>query len=186
MTMIERIQTFFDSVDTKLWYRLTAIYGGILALLCVTILFFYYRTVHSWINRMNDVNESRTTVRAILKKAQRVYSQRAEVNKIIQEEPDFILPQYLQDVMSKTGIASFLNTINTTQVDREEQFRETSATVIFAGTNIRRLTEFLQAIEQNKRLYIKELEISKSKKTPHSIDVTAVITTMQPRQSTPT
>lgn len=185
MTILERIQTFFETLDIKTWYRLIALYLAILVVLCAGVLFLYYRTTSRIINTMSDINDARMNVRSILKKAQRVYSQRAEVNKIIKEDPDFILPQYLQEVMNKTGIAAFLNTINATQIDREEQFRETIATVTFSGTTMHHLAEFLQIIDQNKRLYTKELEVSRSKKTPHSIDVTVVITTMQPRQTSP-
>lgn len=185
MTLLEQIQHIIDSMDTTTWYRWVALYIGCMLVCAGGIIYIYYHSRHTWIDQSNYINEMRVQARNILKKAQGVYSQRAEVNKIIQAEPDFILPQYLQEVMSQTGITQSLNTINTTQIDREDQYRENIASISFTNTTMRVLTKFLQAIDQNKRLYTRELDITKSKKTPRTIDVNVVITTMQPRQRTP-
>lgn len=185
MSIFNRIYLYFDSLDAKTWYRIIMIYIACVVALCTGIIFLYYRASSSWHNTVNEINESRVKARMILKKAERVYSQRQQVNRMILEDPDFKITGHLQELMNKTGIASSLNTINTTQIDREEKYREIAATLTFTGTSMRQLTEFLQAVEQNKRLHIKDLEISKSKKTPHAIDATVIITTMLPRQSSP-
>lgn len=183
MTALEKIQQFIETLDDKSWYRYVAAYAAALICIIAVIIFFYYRATSYWIDTINDTNNYRERARSILQKAARVYSQRAEVNKIIQQDPDFKIAGYLQEVMASQGISSLLTNINTTQVDREDIYRETTSTVQFTGMSMRKLTEFLNVIEQNKRLYTKEIDISKSKKTPQAIDVTVVITTMQPRQT---
>jgi len=45
---------------------------------------------------------------------------------------------------------------------------------------MKELTELLQEIELNKRVFIKELEISDSKQA-NSIDVTLIIATLEPK-----
>lgn len=46
---------------------------------------------------------------------------------------------------------------------------------------MKQLTELLYELEQKKRIYIKKLEIEKSKKTNNSIDVIITIATLLPK-----
>jgi ribosomal protein S17E len=54
----------------------------------------------------------------------------------------------------------------------------------FDTMNMRQLCELLDAVEQNKRIYTKELEIIKSKKVPNTIDVNLTIATLQAKPET--
>ncbi len=47
--------------------------------------------------------------------------------------------------------------------------------------NMRELSELLNVLEQNKRVYTKELEVQKSRKSPRAIEVQLTIATLQPR-----
>lgn len=184
MTVLEKVQDFINSLDLNSWYQYIALYIGTLLLLMGTIFFFYYRSANRWINTLSDINAQREKARMILQKAAQVYSYRAEVNRMIQQDPDFKIAGYLQEIMGTVGIA--FTDIKTTQVDREDNYQETLATITFASTTMKKLIEFLDVIYKNKRLHTKDLDIIRSKKVPRTIDVTVVIATMQPRQTSGT
>lgn len=182
MPLLEKIRTFLESLDEKTWNRYMGIVFACLLTLMLLIIFWYYRAAGNVKRAINGINDEREQVHEILTRAQRVAKQRQEITTLLDEDPDFKIKGYLQEVMGRIGIAHNITTENDTQIDHEgDDYRESRVTYQFTATTMKELTELLEDIEQNKRLFTKELEITKSKKVPKTIDVTLTVATMQPK-----
>lgn len=182
MVLLERIRTFLDTLDERTWYKYMAIAMSCLLALVLLVIFWYFRAVGKRQRVIAEINDDREQVREIVTRAQRADKQRQEITELLNEDPDFKIKGYLQEVMMRIGIAKNITTENDTQIDHEgDDYSESRATYQFTGTTMKDLTQLLEDIEQNKRLFTKELEITKSKKTPKTIDVTLTVATMQPK-----
>lgn len=185
MNFLENLQLFFINLDKKTWYKYLAGFAAGFCLITSLILFYYYRTISYWKQEIETINESREQAKQILDKAARVEKQKAQVNAILAQDPNFKIKEYLQEVLSKFNIGTSNISIESdvTVNTREDNYQENNISYQLTGITMKQLTEFLDEIEQNKRLFIKELDITKSKKIPRTIDVNIQIATMMPKEA---
>lgn len=184
MTFFDNLQSRIEKLDKNNWYKYLAITAAIFFLVIGLILFFYYSAATKWQSRIDDINESRQEVKRLLDRAERVQKERSEVTKLLEEDPNFKIKAYIQDILEKIGIFQNINaaqdvTVTTTQ----DGYKENVATYLIAGISMRQLTEFLDELDNNKRIFTKELDITKSKKVPRAIDVDIKIATMMPKET---
>lgn len=181
MKLFDPIKNFISTRDKKEFYYYLG--GFLVGLLLVIIGITYYQSkrVEYWKKRINITNEYREEIRKIITKDQHVHNQRNEVDKMLDETPDFKIDGYFTDLITKFRLLEGHATQRSvTYADRgDSKYREVLLNAKFDTMNMRQLCELLDAIEQNKRIYTKELEIIKSKKIPNTIDVNLTIATLQ-------
>ncbi len=155
-------------------------------MLSMTCVYYYYSTIKYWKKQTNEINAMRDEVKVILDKDELVQKQREEVNALLSEMPDFKIGEYFNDLIAKLGLTqNVVTSPSITYADRgDKEYREVLLTTQFDMMNMKQLTELLNEIEQNKRIYTKELEIIKSKKTPNTIEVNLTIATLQRKPET--
>ena len=117
----------------------------------------------------------------MLNRAERVQKERAEVMTLLEEDPNFNIKAYIQEVLEHIGIAGNMSAENVVVTSSDENHQVDVATYQLAGITMKQLTEFLNELENNKRIFTKELDISKSKKVPRTIDVGITIATIMPK-----
>lgn len=180
MKLFAPIKNFIAQRDKKEFYYY--LIGFLFAILVLIIGLMYYQSsrVSYWRKRINGINEYREQVRQVINKDQHVLSQRAEVNKMLQENPDFKIDGYFIELLTQFRLTDNKTQTSITYADRgDPEYREVLLNAKFDTMNMRQLCELLDAIEQNKRIYTKDLEIIKSKKIPNTIDVNITIATLQ-------
>ncbi len=181
MNFLNDLQSRITLLDKRSWYQYLAITAVFFFLLVGVILFFYYRSVSKWEQKIAEVNESRLEAKKLLDKAERVKKERTEVTALLEEDPNFKIKAYMQDVLEKVGILAQVQSENAVVSSMQDGYQENQVTYQLAGINMRQLTELLNEIEENKRVFVKELDITKSKKVPRTIDVDIRIATMMPK-----
>jgi hypothetical protein len=182
LEIINKIQSFFESITEKQFFRYTIIVLGCILVLACGIIYYYYRSITSLEEQLEDTNSMRQEVKKILDKASHVQQQRAEVDKIIKENEDFLIRDYFNKLLEEMHLIDNLGgELQIETVDREDNYREVSLRSEFVGLTMKELVELLQAIEQKKIIYTKSLDIIKSKKIAHTIDVNLTIATLQPK-----
>lgn len=185
MTFFENLQARLTGLDKKTWYRYLAIIGGIFFFIVAVILFFYYRITSNIEEQISEINQKRQEVKQLLQKAQQVKKARAEVTALLEEDPNFKIKAFMQDVFERVGITKDNVSVgNVTQTPTQDSYIEQGASYQIVGISMKQLTELLQAIDESKRVFTKELDIAKSKKIPRTIDVDIKIATMMPREAT--
>ncbi len=177
MAALEKIKTFFEGLDEKTFYKYLAIYLGIVFVLVGLMIFRYYQNINYLDQRINTVNELREDARQVLEKSVRVEQQHKEVNRILEEDPDFKIKGYFDNLIDKLNLPQPTLT-RVTKTSRDENYEESSLEIKFTDITMKELAQLLQDIEQNKRIYSKALEINVSKKQPHTIDVNLTIATL--------
>jgi hypothetical protein len=185
MKLLNSIKDFITTRDKKeFYYYLIGLLVGLLVF-SVGIMYYQSSTVSYWRKRINSINEYREQVRQVINKDQHVLSQRAQVNKMLQENPDFKIEGYFTDLLTKLRLTDHKTIMSPSYADRgDPEYQEVLLNVKFDTMNMRQLCELLDAIEQNKRIYTKELDIVKSKKMPNTIDVNITIATLQAKPET--
>lgn len=184
MKFFDTLQAHITALDEKSWYKYLAIVGALFIILLATILFFYYRSVSHWEQKIATVNEERIEAKRLLDKAQRVRKERSEVAALLEEEPNFKIKQYMQDVFDKLGIRANVSVERGAVVtSRDDNYSETEVPYTISGITMKHLTELLKELDENKRIFIKDLDISKSKKVPRTIDVDIKVATLTPKEA---
>lgn len=187
MKVVENIRNFVDSLEEKQFYTYLGVllFGAILIM--SLIVWRYYSQVHSINEQIETINEQREETKRILTSARRVQQQRAEVDALLGQDPNFKIGGYFEDVLNKLGLAdkkTASDKIEHSQIDHEGKYKESIRKAKLTGMNMRQLTELLHELEQNKRIFIKELEISKSIKQSKTLDISLTIATLEPKLGT--
>lgn len=181
MELFNNIRNYITNLDQKEFYKITGIALGAVLVIMLGIMYYTHTRVSYWRKRINVINEERDEIRTILEKDQLVTGQRAQVNAMLTENPDFKIQGYFTDLVNKLGFTG--NKAPTTSPslgDRDDQeYREALLNAKFDAINMKQLCELLDELEHYDRIYIKELEIIKSKKVADAITVNLTIATLQ-------
>jgi len=180
MEPIKQLHTFLQSLDSQDFYKyLGAIIGIITVLLCL-LGWRYYSTSRSYLEQIQEINNQREDeIKELFESHARVIAEQKEVNTLIEQDPNFKISGFFDEITNALGITQKRDTKVSSSIDREK-YRESVLTVTFSGMNMQELCELLQALDQAKRIFTKELDIQESK-IPDTIDVTLIIATLQPK-----
>lgn len=169
---------YFESLEQRRFYIYTALFLTLLIGCATLIVIQYYSTVDYYTRQLNEINMLREEAQTVQEKYVQVQNQREAVDKILAEEPDFKIGGYFNQLLASLNIENKSTNITLTQIDREDNYRESELTVQFINFTMKELTLLLHAIEQKKRIYIKRLEITKSASNHNTIEVTLTIATL--------
>ncbi len=182
MQFIQKLYAYFDALERAKVHRYIIVSVVGVLLLTGVGLYYVHRTVQSLQSELEEINDLRVNrVQSILRRIEHVKQQRKEVNAILAEDEAFKIGGYLDEKLDLLGIANNKKEETATQVILDDNYRESVLSVKFAEITMKQLTELLNIIEQNKRIYTKALEIMRSTKAPRTIDVSLTIATLQPR-----
>ncbi|QQR53528.1 hypothetical protein IPH25_01525 [bacterium] len=143
----------------------------------------YYNTISFYKKKLYTLNDLREEVQMIRQQLLYVQTQRIAVDKMLQEEVDFKIGGYFAQILEKFALTNNKKTEEMSQIDGESDYRESELITALTGMNMKQLTELLYEIEQKKRIYIKKLEIAKSKKNSDSLDILLVIATLLKKEN---
>lgn len=180
MKAIENIQHFINNLEEKTFYLylmgVFAVLFGIMGM----IIFHYYSNINSLQERIDTINEQRIKVKRLLAINAQVKKHRAEVDTILASEEGFKISGYFKDLLARLGLSNKYVVHYTSTVKHENKYEEHTYKVQLTDMNMKQLCELLNALDQKKRIYTKELEITKTKQARKSLDVTLTIATLEP------
>ncbi len=180
MNIIEKFQHLIDNVDDRTFYlSLTGLLTFII--LCVAgIIFYYYSAVGSLYEQIDHINEQRVQAKRILTMYKQVEKHRLEVDTLLTEDTGFKISGYFNAILGQLGLADKKGGLSTTSHIDHGKYSEAILKAPLTDINMRQLCELLEKLESNKRIYVKELEIAKSKKKNKVLDVTLTIASLEP------
>jgi len=183
MEYFVKLKAKLETIDEKQFY--TYIFGtlGILLLFILLVMFYYFRSVSSVKRQLRDLNTIRSTqVKQILTIADRIQKQKEKLDTMLAEDPEFKLAEYLETVLSSVNLSERKDISQQPRaIDIDDKYTENILEFTLNDINMKQLVEFLVAIENNRRVYTKKLEITKSKTTPNSLEVHITIATLFPK-----
>jgi hypothetical protein len=181
ITIPQWLKAYLETIESADQKKIIhAIIGIIIVMTLVTIFYGWrYISVTRTLTRsLRVLNDQREEARILREKMLRVHNQRTAVDQMLAQEPDFKIGGYVAFLLQKLKLSDKKRLEETSQADVQENYRETEVMLKLGDMNMQNLVELLYAIEQKQRIYIKRLEIERSKKQPSSIDVQLAIATL--------
>jgi hypothetical protein len=178
MNIFTAILDQLQHTDRKTFKKYLFILLGIIMGFFLFITWRYYTNITFYKKKISMLNGIREEVRVIRENMVQVQTQRLRVYEMLQEETDFKIAGYFNNVLNKLNLFDNKKTEETTQIDREDNYRESELVASLTNMNMKQLAELLYELEQKKRIYIKKLDIEKSKKSKKQLDVTLIIATL--------
>lgn len=182
MEFLDKIQQYLSTIEQKRFFQYIAIFLGAIFLMIAGLLFQYYRSVSYLKSEISQLNEEREETRMLLDKAMQVKKEQKQIDAVLAQDENFKIVGYFEDLIGKLGLSSKKSAIEVTPSATEGNYQENVLQGKFVGMTMKEITELLQEIDLNKRIFTKELDISVSQKQPGFIDATIVIATLEPKQ----
>jgi hypothetical protein len=174
---------WIEQIDRHQMQKYIYIVIGIILGLTVLLGWQYFNTVAKLNKKINSINGIREDVRGMRQMMLQVNTQRTAVNEMLAEEVNFKIVAFFNSVLAKLNIVDNKKTEEVSQIDREDQYRETELNVTMADMDMKQVTELLFELEQKKRIYIKKLDIEKSKKGQNTLEIILIIATLSNKES---
>lgn len=181
MELMEKIYAYINNLDEKRFYQYVIGFLCAIGLLMLLVMFQYYRSFRKLKTQIEQINETREQVRIILDKGQIVKKEQREIDALIAKDENFKIAGSFEDLLAKLGLSNKKDSLEVTTPEQVGKYREEVLTAKFSGMTMKELTELLQELELNKRIFTKALEITTSQKMANSIDVTLTIATLEPK-----
>lgn len=179
MIFFTKFQDFLYGLEERHFYYYISAFLGSIIIVTGIMIYYQYDTTTELIEAIETINEERESkVRPIIDKGARVKRKLKNINTMLAQDTDFKIGEYFKKLKHFIQPAK---EIIPTQTDFDEKYRETSLKANFTSITMQQLLELLKDLEQTERIYIKELDIRKSVKTDHSIDVELTIATLLPK-----
>lgn len=176
MTFFLKIKEYLDALESKDFKKYLLIGIACIAALVGLLIVQYYRSASALKTRINLINRKRRDVQNMLERYERVKMQQIEVNSVLAKEKDFKISQYFENLLDKLGIAKNKIQEETLPKDVLDGYTEWTLYANLSNLNTKKLSDLLYAIEQEERIYTKDLEIEKSS---NAINVKITIATLE-------
>ncbi len=181
MAVLDQIRDSIEQLSTKQFKQYLIIIFSFSFLASTFIIYRYYRNISTLKKRIVEINKKRVEVRDILERFEIVKRQQAEVDTLLAKDKDFKIGCYFNNtVIPKVGIdKNKTREPETSSEELDNGYTEIKLYASFSNMNTQKLTELLDTLEQNERIYTKELEIYKPDQGP-TINVNLLIATLEP------
>ncbi|MEX0940324.1 MAG: hypothetical protein WDZ41_03115 [Candidatus Babeliales bacterium] len=181
MIVLDQIRQFILNLDSKQFQRYLIIILSIILCLIGIVIYRYYSSISFYKKRIYQINQQRRTVKEILERFEIVKKQQTEVNTLLEKDRDFKIAGYFNNVINKLGISqNKTREPETSSEELDNGYTEIKLFASFSNMNMQRLTELLDTLEQNERIYTKEIEVYKPDQEA-TININILIATLEPK-----
>lgn len=162
MNVLEKIHNYFEQLDTKT-FRNYVLGAGLIYFALIG--FFLYRHVSSvrfLQKRMGYLNVQRQDMQTLLARYGVVKNQQAEVDKLLEKDKDFKIGGFFNTVLNTLGIAKLKSREPETSKELlDNGYTEVKLYASFSAIDMKTIATLLDKLEQNERIYTKEIEVYK-------------------------
>ncbi len=183
MQLFDKLKDFIKSLDQNSFYKYLSAILFALFLLMGLLIWRYYSNVNYYLKKIKVVNMQRKEVADLLGEFETVRAQEKEVSEILEQDTNFKIAQFMLNVIRDTDLGQ--NNSKEPELVEEEldnEYTEIKLVTSFVNLNMQQLCGLLTKIDQDERVYTKELIITKVPKKPY-IDVTLEIATLKPKST---
>jgi cell division protein FtsX len=183
MILFDTIKNHLAGTPRQDFHKYAGFSAGALTLLLVGIFYYYYSATENLLGKIRSINVKRQDTQLILKKLKKVKKQSQEVNELLEKEPNFKIKNFFDTAIQQHKLQNKLKkSADISSETLHKKYTERKLTAQLKQISTQQLCEFLQTIEQNPRVYTKELIITKTRGA--ALDVMLTIATLtQQRES---
>lgn len=181
MNIISAIQNSIADFDARQLNRIAvSFFGGVFLVLGI-IIYFYWSSSASWQERAQNVNKQRTEIAKIIQKHAKLTEQKGAVESIIERDPKFRINTAVSKTIEEAGLGSVQKQVHEVEEKNlDDDYLETSQTILFSDINTKQLCQFLDLIEKNNRLFLQRLVINRGKGPTINVDLTVATLARKP------
>lgn len=181
MAIYTRLIDFIKNLDDRS-FRL---YGGLVLLTIIVIFggmfYYYWRAQEILLRRLRRINQERAEIQTLINCYATVKKQQQEVEDLLQKDRNFLIAQYFKNILSELGLENkSTREPELIEDDLENEYSQIRLAASLSGLNMKQLTDLLYKLEQSPRVFLVEVDITKTPKVP-TIDSNIVISTLQPK-----
>jgi len=177
MMWLQKIRAFVSELDQGEFRKLMMVYLAAFAACSGMLLFFYFSQEVGLKDKIRQLNKSRKTVQKVLTDYQKVAQQKEAVVKLLSEDENFYLQQFVQTTLKTVGITG--STVGkVASQSLKNGYTEESVSVLLAGINTQQLCQLLQSIEQASRGSVKNVTINREEGAT-DINVSMTVATLK-------
>ncbi|MDR3646783.1 MAG: hypothetical protein P4L22_04565 [Candidatus Babeliales bacterium] len=182
MQIFDKVRSFFIYMQENDFKKYLMIFLTIIFLAVGFILYQYFSRISYLKKEIQRINASREEAQKILTKHQQVKKQKAIVAELLERGKVFKILDFFNSVVEKLNLSNKVKetkiTVNGLENSATQEYEEIKLEVDLTSMNMKELTDLLNEIEENERVYIKGLEITHPKAIP-AVDVNISIATLQ-------
>ncbi len=171
---INSFHNFIRGLDKKEFIRYSGIYITICIIAIVVIMVRHIYLVSDAKVKVQQLNQTRTSIQKILTKFSQVDQQKKKVDSLLKDKGFYIQKEF-QDLAKKQKI----NALEKLSKEKlQNGYTEESVQITLTQISTKQLCELLQDIENQPRIYIKFVDITKG--SARKINVSMSIATLIP------
>lgn len=177
--IIKFIGQSLENLNNKQFQQYALAYMLSLVIITCGFLYYYHSSTKALTTKIARINEQRNKTKELLERFQRVKKQQIEVNDLLEEDKEFKIGGYFSSVINQLGLQqNKTRDPVTSSIQLDNGYTEIQLYASFSNINIQKIGELLDTLEQNARIYVKELEIYKSEQN-HAVNINIMIATLQ-------
>ncbi|MGE0206741.1 MAG: hypothetical protein AB7R69_02715 [Candidatus Babeliales bacterium] len=184
MTIVNHIKEFIEQLDEAAFKRYIVTFFALFFLCIGFIIYRYYSGVSVIKNRIDTINKKRKEVKNLLERFEVVKVQKTEVDTLLEKDAAFKIGGYFDTIINQLGIAgNQTRAPETSSEELDNGYTEVKLYASFTNMNTQKLVALLDTLEQNERIYTKEVEIYKPD-VGKTININILIATLEPKIET--
>jgi hypothetical protein len=180
MSFLEKWKATLDSLEEQKLLQYLFLFVGVVFFVLLLLILYYFYVRSGWNSELEDLNSIRSSkVRMVLTKDQKLKQQEIEVNEMLAKDRDFLIGGYVEKVIKELNLLNKVvssNVLATTE--KSANYNEISIEIVLTGIDMKELVSLMQKFEENKRVYLKKLDIAKSKVMPKKLEVSMILATL--------
>ena len=178
MIVIDSLRDFIRGLDKKEFKLYASLYIGVCIVLVTGIMIRHVYLIREAKSKIKQLNQARHKVQGVLTDFGQVVQQRTKIDALLKKDKNFYIQKFFQDLTQRLSISKDATEKPSTQ-KLENGYTEESLNINLLRITTQQLCELLQGIEKEERIYIKNIDISKT--VAKKINVTMVIATLIPK-----
>jgi len=174
---LESMQDYFYGLNHKEMLRIIGAYFVCFSSLVIFLFFRHVSLLREIELKSKNLNKSRQNIQVVFTEYDNLKNRKVEVDQILMKDKNFYLVKYYQD---KIKSSSIMNKTSSSLVVQPgpNGYDEESLQISFNQISMKQLCEFLQELQENQRVFVKKLDITKGA-APKKINVSLTIATFK-------
>lgn len=182
--LLSRIENFLATQNSTMFRNYILGYISVFSAICLGLIFYYNYCTDSITKNIKALNTKRVQVQELLSQELTVREQQNRVDELIRQDKNFLIMHYFESIIAQLNLANNLpEKPRLISVDpvllRSKGYSELILEIKLIALNMWQVTQLLEELEKNKRVYIKNLELESNLGTPPTVNLLLTIATLK-------
>lgn len=183
MSVIANLYGYLAQLDEQQFKKYCLIAAGVTIGLLGLYLYSYYSSLNNLKSTIGQLNKKRIETRELLERFELVKKQRKTVDQLLERDKNFKILDFYENILQSLQVMNAqLQEPQTASQDVLDGYTERTLYAQLVNLNMKKVTDILQAIEQNDRVYTKEIEIDRSTTKPQAVNLKITIGTLDKKE----